>query len=70
MDLSKAGFHKQFKTMANLTGNSCGDLQPAVWLSREDGAIQRTPEHSWTSDKPQKQVTAKAAWATSALTPA
>ena len=26
-----------------------------------DGAISRSSEHSWTSDKPQKQATAKAA---------
>ena len=28
------------------------------------GAIQRSPKHSWTTDKTQKQATAKAAWVT------
>ena len=27
------------KSMANVTSQSCGDLQPAVCLSRQDGAI-------------------------------
>ena len=38
--------------------------QKAICSSRGDGAIWRPPEHSWTSDKPQKQATAKAPWAT------
>ena len=33
----------------------------SVCLSREDGAIERPPKHQQTSDKPQKQATAKAA---------
>ena len=37
----------------------------AGWLLVQgDGAIQRSLEHSWMSDKAQKQATAKAAWAT------
>ena len=47
--------------MAKLVSQSCGELQPAVCLSRGNGAILRRPEHSWTSGKPQKQATAKAA---------
>ena len=45
--------------------------QPVVWwitaavcLSREYGVIWKWPEHLWMSDKPQKQDTTKAAWAT------
>ena len=40
---------------------SCGELQPAVCLSRGYVAIWRPPEHLWTSDKSEKQATAKAA---------
>ena len=43
--------------MAKPISQSCGKLQPAVCLSRGYGA-------SLTSDKPQKQAKAKAAWAT------
>ena len=50
--------------MAKLISQSCGESQLAVCLSREDRAIWRTLEHSWMFDKPQKQATAKAAWAT------
>ena len=53
--------HKTAKSLANLTSQSCGDLKPAVCLSREDAAIQRAPEHLWMSNKPQKQARAKAA---------
>ena len=38
-------------------------VQLAVCLSRGHGTIWRQPEHLRTSDKPQKQDTAKAAWA-------
>ena len=47
--------------MANLISQWCGETPPVVCLSRGDRAICRTPEHSWTSDKSQKQATAKAA---------
>ena len=50
--------------MAKLISQLCGELQPAVCLSRKDGAIWRSPKQSWMSDKPQKQTTAKTAWAT------
>ena len=35
--------------MDKLTSQSCGELQPAVCLSRGNIAIWRRPEHSWTS---------------------
>ena len=56
--------HKAVNSVAKHISQSYGELQPAVCLSRGDGAIWRLFEHSWTSDKPQKQATAKAAWAT------
>ena len=37
--------HKAAKSMANLTSQSCSDLQPAVCLPSGDGAIQRSSEH-------------------------
>ena len=54
--------HKTAKSILNLTSQSCGDLLQAGCLSSGDGAILRSPEHSWMSDKTQKQATAKAAW--------
>ena len=57
---------KAAKSMAKLISQLCGELQLAVCLSRGDGAIERRPKHLWTSDKPQKQATAKAAWELSA----
>ena len=56
--------HKAPKSMAKLICQSSGELQPAVCLSRGDGAIWRPPEHLWMSDKPQKQAIAKVALAT------
>ena len=50
--------------MAKLISQMCGELQPAVCLSRGYVAIWRRLKHSWTSDRHQKQATAKAAWAT------
>ena len=47
-----------------LISQSCDKLQPAVCLPRRYAAIWRWPEHSWTSDRPQKQATAKAVQAT------
>ena len=47
--------------MAKHTSQSCDELQPAVCLSRGYVAIWKPPEHSWTSDRPEKQATAKAA---------
>ena len=55
--------------MAKLIRQSCGELQPAVCLSRGYAAIWRWPVHSWTSDKPQKQATEKQAGQLSASIP-
>ena len=55
--------HKAAKSMDKLIRQLCGELQPAVCLSRGVGAIWRPPKHSWMSDKPQKQATGKAVWA-------
>ena len=43
---------KQLNRLVKLISQSCGELQPAVCLSRGYTAIWRRPEHSWTSDKP------------------
>ena len=52
--------------MVKLTSQSCGELQLAVYLLREDGAVYlKTTYHLWMSDKPQKQATVKTAWVTS-----
>ena len=53
--------HKAAKSMAILITQSYGELQLAVCFLKEYPAIWRWYEHSWTSDKPQKQATAKAA---------
>ena len=50
--------------MAKLISQSCSELLPALCLSRGYAAIWRWPEHSWMSDRPQKQATAKVAQAT------
>ena len=54
---------KQLTPWSNSSTQLCGKLQPTVFLSMGDGAILRPPEHLWISDKPEKQATAKAAWA-------
>ena len=46
--------------MANITSQSCGDSQQGGCLYKPTSGIQWTPEHSWTSDRPQKQASAKA----------
>ena len=56
--------HKAGKSMAKLSNQSCGELQPAVCFPRGYAAILRQPERSWMSDKVQKQATLKASWAT------
>ena len=38
--------HKAVKSMAKLISQSCGELQPAVCLSRGYGATRRRPVHS------------------------
>ena len=51
--------HKTAEPMVKFISHMCGKLQLAVRLSREDETIYRLPKHSWMSDKPQKQATAK-----------
>ena len=46
--------------MANIISQSCGDFQQGGCLYKPTSGIQWTPEHSWTSDRPQKQASAKA----------
>ena len=48
--------HKAAKSIAKLIDQSCGELRLAVCLSSH----LKTTEHSWMSDKPQKQASAKA----------
>ena len=62
-------YHKATKSMAKLITQPCGELQLAVCLSRGDGAIYKDHalKHLWTSNKPQKQVIAKAVWELSVL---
>ena len=38
----------------------CGDIQQGGCLYKPTSGIQWTPEHSWTSERPQKQASAKA----------
>ena len=52
------------QSIVKFISQSCGKLQPAVCLSRGYRAIWRPPKHWWMSNKPQKQATTKAAWAT------
>ena len=52
--------HKTAKSMAYIINQSYGDFQQGGCLYGPTGGIQWTPEHSWTSDKPQKQASAKA----------
>ena len=46
--------------MAYIINQSCGDFQQGGCLYKPTSGIQWTPEHSWTSDRPQKQASAKA----------
>ena len=48
------------KSMAYITNQSYGDFQQDGCLYKPTSGIQWTPEHSWTSDRPQKQASAKA----------
>ena len=50
--------------MAKLISQSCSELQLDVWLSREMEFEDHLSAEAWTSDKPQKQATAKVARAT------
>ena len=46
--------------MAYIINQSYGDFQQGGCLYKPTSGIQRTPEHLWTPDRPQKQATAKA----------
>ena len=46
--------------MAYIINQSCGDFKQGSFLYKPTSGIQWTPEHSWTSDSPQKQASAKA----------
>ena len=46
--------------MAYIINLSCGDFQQGGCLYKLTSGIQWTPEHSWMSDRPQKQASAKA----------
>ena len=48
------------KSMAYIINQLCGDFQQAGCLYVPISGIQWTPEHSRTSDRPQKQTSAKA----------
>ena len=50
--------------MAKRISQLCDELQLTDCFSWGNGAIWRTPKHSLTSDKLQKQATAKATWET------
>ena len=46
--------------MAYITNQLYGDFQQGGCLYKPTSGIQWTPKHSWTSDRPQKQASAKA----------
>ena len=46
--------------MAYNINQLCGDFQQGRCLYKPTSGIQWTPEHSWMSDRPQKQASAKA----------
>ena len=48
------------KSMVYIINQSYGDFQPGGCLYKPTSGIQWTPEHLWTSDRPQKQASAKA----------
>ena len=48
------------KSMAYIVYQSCGDFQQGGCLYKPTSGIQWTSKHSWTSDRPQKQASAKA----------
>ena len=48
------------KSMAYIINQPYGDFQQGGCLYKPTSGIQWTPEHSWTSDRPQKQASAKA----------
>ena len=46
--------------MAYIINQSYGDFQQGGYLYKPTSCIQWTPEHSWMSDRSQKQASAKA----------
>ena len=46
--------------MVYIINQSYGDFQQGGCLYKPTSGIQWTPEHTWTSDRPQKQASAKA----------
>ena len=34
-----------YKSTIDFTGQPCGNLQPAIYLIKQDGAILRPPKH-------------------------
>ena len=48
------------KSMAYIINQSCGDFQQGGCLYKPTSGIQWTPKHLCTSDRPQKQASAKA----------
>ena len=48
------------KSMVYIINQSYGDFQQGGCLYKPTSGIQWTPEHTWTSDRPQKQALAKA----------
>ena len=48
------------KSMVYIINQSYGDFQQGGCLYKPTSGIQWTPEYSWTSDRPQKQASAKA----------
>ena len=46
--------------MACIINQLCGDFQQGSCLYNPTSGIQWTPEHSWTSNRSQKQASAKA----------
>ena len=46
--------------MACIINQSCGDFQQGGCLYKPTSGVQWTPKHSWMSDRPQKQASAKA----------
>ena len=48
------------KSMAYIINQSCDDFQQGGCLYEPTSDIQWTPKHLWTSDRPQKQASAKA----------
>ena len=50
--------------MAYIMNESGGDFQQGGCLYKPTSGIQRTPKHSWTSDRPQKQALEEAGQST------